>query len=340
MLASPDESTHRSLLADWLELKAIASPGGRVGFNTLLSAVALGEDEQRTDIAEEDRAEDQLIQRVQDELERRRKAVGKDYPFRIISHGRVLRFVTPVSKPGAVYLFCLFLSHAFDSPFVPKRLAPKLNNAVRNLFQACATVAAGGYVRGPAISFGWPRPDKTGFLKALQGVYKAFGDGKPHKTPRPGAPRMVKDNGVDVIAWRRTPDNLAGTHYLVGQVASGADWKDKSVKSERKQFHGFWFSESPVAQCNDAMFMPFGLAPDEASDGVPYEEVLDGYMKYLMLRYGNVFYRNRVTRSLAEGLRLVARGERKIERVADLDEVVQWVAAYQKRLKAAAQKAA
>jgi hypothetical protein len=328
------------LLADWLELKAIASLGGRVGFNTLLSAVALGEDEQRTDIADENRAEDQLIQRVQDELERRRRSVGKDYPFRIISHGRVLRFVTPVSKPGAVYLFCLFLSHAFGSPFVSKKLAPKLTNSTRDLFQACATVAAGGYVRGPAVSFGWPRPEKSAFLKGLRDVYKKFGDGKPHKVPRPGAPKKVKDNGVDVIAWRRTADRLAGTQYLVAQVASGADWKDKSVKAEREQFHLFWFSEPPAAQCNDAMFMPFALEPEETNDGTPYADVLDGHMKFVMLKFGTLFYRDRVARSLADGLRCFARGERQIERVADLDRVMEWVAAYQKRLKAAAQKAA
>lgn len=339
MLAAPEISTHRSQLADWLELKAIAAPGGRVGLNTLLSAVALGEDEHSSDIAEEDRVEDQFLQRVQDELERRRKSVGKDYPFRMVSHGRVLKFVTPVSKPGAVYLFCLFLSHAFDSPIVPKKLAPKLNNKIRDLFQACATVAAGGYVRGPSISFGFPRPEKTAFLKALHAAYRKFGDGKPHKTPRPGAPKMVKDNGVDVIAWRRTPDRLAGTVYLVAQVASGADWKDKSVKADRKQFHSFWFIEAPSSACTDAMFMPFGLEPDEA-DGMAYDEVLDGHMKYLVLKYGHLFYRSRVARSLADGLRLAGKGQKQIARVADLDAVVEWVVAYQKRLKAAAVKAA
>ncbi|MEZ5284994.1 MAG: hypothetical protein R2712_09340 [Vicinamibacterales bacterium] len=145
---------------------------------------------------------------------------------------------------------------------------------------------------------------------------------------------------MDVIAWRRTPDKLAGTHYLVGQVASGADWKDKTVKAYREQFHSFWFSEPPAATCNDAMFMPFPLEPEEANDGTPYEEVLDGHMKFLMLKFGNVFYRSRLARSLADGLRLVARGERKIQRVRDLDDVAEWVAAYRKRLKAAAEKAA
>lgn len=316
-------------------MKAITSRGGRVGFNTLISAVALAENEQREDIADEDRAEDQLVLRVQTELERRRKSVGKDYPFRIDSKGRALKFVTPMSKAGSVYLFCLFLSHAFDHTIVPKKLAPKLTNKIRDLFQACATVAAEGYVRGPSISFGFPRPDKTAFLKALQAAYRKFGDGKPHKKPRPGAPKKVKDSGVDVIAWRRTADKLPGTHYLVAQVASGADWKNKSVKPDREQFHSFWFKHPPASQATDAMFMPFGLEPEEADD-IAYDEVLTGYMQSVGHKYGVLFYRDRVARHLADGLRLVAKGERSIERVPDIEEIVSWVAKYQKRLRAAA----
>ncbi|MEZ5284995.1 MAG: hypothetical protein R2712_09345 [Vicinamibacterales bacterium] len=79
-----------------------------MGFSTLLSAVALGEDEQRSDIAEENRAEDQLILRVQDELERRRKAVGKDYPFSDHQPWAGAAIRRPARYREASGLFCLF----------------------------------------------------------------------------------------------------------------------------------------------------------------------------------------------------------------------------------------
>ena len=79
-----------------------------------------------------------------------------------------------------------------------------------------------------AISFGWPRPSGKRFSGTLKAVYKEFGDGKPHKTARLGASRAVKDNGIDVIAWRRQADRLPGTNIQIGQVVSGSNWKVKA----------------------------------------------------------------------------------------------------------------
>lgn len=335
MLAVPDESAPRTKIADWLELKAISSPDGRVGFGTLISATALTENEQEENIADEDMEEDRLVLAAQTEIARRLKNIGDDYPFRVDDSGRSMQFVAPATVAGSVYLFCLFLSHAFDRTIVPKALAPKVTNTTRDLFQACATVAAGGFVAGPAMSFGFPRPDGSTFLKALHRVYKIFGDGKPRKTPRAAAARRIKDNGIDIIAWRRSMDNLPCTLYLIGQVASGADWENKSVVPDRMHFHQYWFIDVPGSQPQDAMFMPFGLEPDDPKDGTPYEEVLKDYMQSIGYRYGNLFYRDRIAKYLADGLRLVAEGESDIERHKDLPKIVIWVNNYAARLRAA-----
>jgi hypothetical protein len=335
VLAVPDESTHRSKVADWLELMAISSPSRRVGFSTLVSASALAEDEQEEDIGDGDTLEDQLVLSVQAEIERRQDNIGEDYPFRIDDNGRAMQFVAPMSEAGFVYLFCLFLSHAADRTIMPKALAPKLTNEIRDLFQACATVAAGGFVQGPSISFGFPRPDGTSFLRALHRVYEIFGDGKPRKKPRAAAARNIKDNGIDIIAWKRSIDNLPGTLYLIGQVASGMDWKDKSVTPYRNHFHDYWFEHKPASQPHDAMFMPFELEPDDPDDGTPYDEVLTDYMQSKAHQFGSLFYRDRIAKHVAEGLELIAEGESGIERRSDLAKVVRWVKSYTKRLRAA-----
>ena len=335
MLAVPDESVHRTKIADWLELKAISSPDGRVGFGTLVSATALAENEQEENIGDEDSEEDELVLCAQGEIVRRLKNIGDDYPFRIDDKGRALQFVTPVSETGSVYLFCLFLSHAFDRTIVPKALAPRVTNKTRDLFQACATIAAGGYVQGPSMSFGFPRPDGATFLKALHRVYKLFGDGTPRKKPRAAAAKKIKDNGIDIIAWRRAIDNLPCTLYLIAQVASGADWEDKSVIPDREHFHKYWFENVPGSQPHDAMFMPFGLEPEDPEDGTAYEDVLKDYMQSVAYRYGTLFYRDRIARHLADGLRLIADGEAHIERRPDVVKIVRWVERYTERLRAA-----
>lgn len=336
MLAVPDETVHRTKVADWLELKAVSSPDGRVGFGTLISASALSEEEQPQDMADEDIKVDALVLSAQAEIIRRGNNTGEDYPFRIDDSGRAMQFITPVSNVGSVYLFCLFLSHAFDRTIIPKALAPKVTNATRDLFQACATVAAGGYVEGPSISFGFPRPNGRAFLKALHRVYKLFGDGRPRERPRAAAAKRIKDNGVDIIAWRRSIDSLPCTLYMIGQVASGADWVDKSVIPDREHFHKYWFEHVPGSQPQDAMFIPFGLEPEEPEDGTAYEDVLTDYMQNIAYRYGTLFYRDRIARYLARGIELVTQGEQHIERVSDIVKVVAWVTRYMEKLQATA----
>lgn len=335
MIAVPDESAHRSKIADWLEMKAISAPDGRVAFSTLISATAVAENEQAEDIGDEDIEEDELVLSAQGEISRRQNNIGEGYPFRIDNNGRAMQFVTPVSEVGSVYLFCLFLSHAFDRTIVSKALAPKVTNKTRDLFQACATIAAGGYVRGPSISFGFPRPDGATFLKALHRVYKLFGDGTPRKKPRVAAAKKIKDNGIDIIAWRRSIDGLPCTLYLIAQVASGADWEDKSVIVDRQHFHKYWFDVEPGSQAQDAMFMPFELEPEDPEDGTQYEDVLKDHMQSIGYRFGTLFYRDRIAKHLADGLQFIADGETAIERSSDLGKVVKWVENYTKRLRAA-----
>ena len=334
MLAVPDPSIHRTKKADWLELKALSSADGLIGFETLISATARAEDEQAENIGDEDVEEDELVLCVQAEIARRASNIGDDYPFRIDARGRTLQLLSPISEVGSVYLFCLFLSHAFDNTIVSKKLAPKVTNPIRDWFQACATVAAGGYVKGPSISFGFPRPDGAAFLETLHRVYQLFGDGKPRKRPRAAAAKKIKDNGIDIIAWRRPIDNLPGTVYLIGQVASGADWKDKSVIPDREHFHSYWFEEKPASKADDAMFMPFGLEPEDPEDGTPYEDVLKDYMASAVYKYGTLFYRDRIARHVSDGLRLIAEGETHIERRTDIVKIVRWVENYTKKLRA------
>jgi hypothetical protein len=335
MLAIPDTTVHRTKLADWLELNALSSPDGRIGFGTLVSANDLAREEQPEDIAEEDTSDEQFVLAVQSEIQWRHKLIGNDYPFQIDDNGQYMQVAADISNTGAAYLLCLFLSHAKDRTVVPRKLAPKITNGVRDLFQACATVAAAGFVRGTAISFGWPRPSRTNFLKALHRVYKLFGDGKPVERPRPAASRAVKDDGIDVIAWRPSIDNLAGTQYLLGQVASGEDWVDKSVVADSKHFHQYWFERQPGCQHQDAMFMPFCLEPPDADPAATYEEVLTDHMQSLGYRYGNVFYRYRIAKYVADGIQVHSTGQYTIERIKDLPKIARWVKRYRRRLLAA-----
>ncbi len=60
---------------------------------------------------------------------------------------------------------------------------------------------------------------------------------------------------------------------MVAQVASGANWKQKSVISDRAHFHDYWFQRKPASPVTDAIFMPYGLEPDLRNDSTAYDAV-------------------------------------------------------------------
>jgi len=333
VLSIPDRNAHKTKIADWLELNCVCAPDGHIGFGTLVSASDMSREEQPEDITEEDLWEDDLVTSAQDEISNRRKCIGDDYPFRVDEGGEAMELVQRPTQAGAVYLFCLFLSHAADRDIIPELLAPPVDNEARDLFQVCATVAAAGYVKGNAVSFGWPRPAGDEFLHALHRIYGLIGDGLPHAKPRPAAPAHVKDEGIDVIAWRPQPDGLAGMQYLLGQVASGNNWKGKSVAVDADAFHKYWFERPPATRHENAMFIPFCLDPQGHDEGATSQEDLVDHMQRLTNKYGTLIYRYRMAPHAAEGLRIHMRGGFTVERVDDLPKVINWVQTYSRTLR-------
>lgn len=335
MLSIPDLTEHVTMLADWFELKALLAPDGRVGFGTLISATDLDIEEQEEDIADEDLRQEGIVIAVQSVIAERRKVVGPaDYPFVVDDDGSAMQRVAAVTPVGSIYLFCLILSHAFDRTIIPEAHAPDITLEVRDLFQVCATVAAAGYVDGPAMSFGWPRPDSATFLDALKRIYGLFGDGKPHDDEPPGAPEQVKDDGIDVIAWKPSPDGLPGTQYLLGQVASGNDWDKKSVRTYIDMFHQFWFSRQPASPQTPAMFIPFCFRSKREEDAALTQENAVGKMQKLTAQFGVLFYRYRMPHYAAKGI--VASASHTVERIEELPKVEDWVKQYSDQLRAAA----
>jgi hypothetical protein len=199
---------------------------------------------------------------VLDELCSRASVLGEFYPFRIETRGQNWRLVhvedcdeAEAKAARACYVFCLLTSAIRDRRIQGAGVAP-LTLALPNHFQAIATAAAAGVLGGEVVSFGWPRPEGTAFMPALQSVAGMLGMGTPRDTAPLWSNGHEKDSGIDVIAWRDFADFQPGKLVLFGQVASGNNWTEKSVNSDTPRFLS-WFSEHPTKHYIPAIFIPF-----------------------------------------------------------------------------------
>ena len=263
----PERDAPSIEFADWIEVRAFLSLTGEALVDELSSHQDLEWDQPPSEPGAEDEAQEDVQARLAEQVLRRCDWLKGAYPFSMSPDGRFLR----VKKDDEwdigdlVYLFSLLVTHSTQSPIIPPELAPSKNEMItaRDLFQVCATLAAAGYCQGPAFSIGWPRPDGTSFLGKLHEIWKLFGDGKPKESLKPGNEK-VKDEGIDVIAWRPTNDRHPGTLYLLGQAASGRNWESKSILAQINLFHGDWFDDHPASQPTAAIFIPFMIDdPDE-----------------------------------------------------------------------------
>ena len=190
---------------------------------------------------------------------------------------------------------------------------------LREFFQYFATAALASELHGSAWSFGFPRPDGTGFLDKLVQIWQTLGDGIVAR--QRGAPQRPNDDQVDVFAARLQPDRLPGFPLAAAQVATGANAREKSLKGHLSAFKSRWFGSQPITEFLAYMIVPFATADNQFVDDVRV--------------MGNVLHRLRVPRRVAEAARLVEAGE-TVEGYDRLAEAAQWVADYRGRARAAA----
>ena len=175
-------------------------------------------------------------------------------------------------------------------------------------------------MNGRAWSFGHPRPDKTNFHTKLAEIWGVFRDGVLQAAV--GVPDRPQDDQIDVFAARLHPDGLPGFLLAAGQVATGNNWREKSLRHHlEKVFPSRWFGQQPVTIILCYHIIPFARPDDEFFDDC---RVL-----------GNVLHRLRVPHRVTEAQGLHDQGV-AIEAFDQLAVAVEWIKAYAARGAAAA----
>ena len=312
--------------ADFLELSAFFANDSTALVSDLVNQTGIGAADGHADLDEEMQSgEEDLVPSTVTRIESRRDTLSASaYPFDLDARGEVLTCnLAPDSLGHAAYILSLVLSNLRSvSPVLSDPgLHPDEREVVRlrEFFQFFATAAMASEIQGSAWSFGFPRPDGTGFLDKLAQIWQTLGDGFVAR--QRGAPRRRNDDQVDVFAARLQPDRLPGFPLAAAQVATGANAREKSLKGHLSAFKSRWFAPQPVTEFLAYMIVPFATADDQFVDDVRV--------------MGNVLHRLRVPRRVAEAAQLVEAGE-TVEGYDRLTEAVQWVADYRGRARAAA----
>lgn len=329
------EETHT--VCDWLELAVLSNEYSVYAFESLARFWDTLRNSEGKDPEGTDETEEAFIATIRMEIEERADLLGECYPFQFSTSGESLEFVEAnVTQGGWIYIFCLLISHPTQGAIFDGKYQPPITNEIRNYFQACATYAAAGELEGHSYAFGFPRPDHTGFLEKLAAIYMNFGEGTQvvDKVPK-GAPDRQKDAQIDVIAWRPSPDEAAGKLYMLGQVASGANWQAKTIKGGPiDSFHHVWFTRSPASTPTASMFVP-----------ICYGSIWDNSMRdavnHYSYEFGHIFYRFRIPQLAQKGINIAAKNANIIiERLADLELLIAWLQSQIKEMRRISREAA
>jgi len=310
-----------NLTADFLELSAFFAKTGSVPASEIKNAMDIGASEENLGVDEEMReGSEGIVSATVELIETRRGALGSAYPYKLDDAGDILEFEWRDDSLGqATYVLCLILSNLrSSSPILGGSTAHPDDAEVRELrqyFQYFATAALAAEIQGTAWSFGFPRPDHSSFLAKLTEIWQVIRDG--HVAAQVGAPARPKDDQVDVFAARPHPDRLPGFLLAAAQVATGDNWKEKSLRGHLSAFKSRWFGAQPVTDFIPYMIIPFARPDEEFIDDVR--------------TMGNVLHRLRVPRKVEEAEQLQKAGA-SIEAYDCLEEAVRWVADYRSRM--------
>lgn len=304
--------------ADWLEMKAMLSPRDKVAFADIersWEANRISEDE---DPSGGDVFYDQWLNERLDVIQRRMDLLGSAYPFEFCDNETALRFLgsAELVDGRAVYLLSLFLSVASNTIIFVNKLP--ITKWMRDTFQTCSGWAASGAIEGSSYVFGWPRSDGSNFVTALKHVYvnlMADGEILPRDTAPPGASGREKDGGIDVVAWKARIDKAGGKLHLLGQVASGANWRDKPITPYIDSLQKLWLTQQWILPPVHAMFIPFSIVPEP---GITYAE----QVRFHSATYGAIFYREVLAAYAQRGLELGRSGAVLCHRSSELATLI------------------
>lgn len=314
-VSAPLDSSTRAVLADWVELQALILDRP-IAEQRLIRSQAVQDEpdhgyvltELDTEPVEEEILEtgvDELSQRTYEELEYRARVLGDLYPFELtFEHGDWIlqrRKASDLSENAAheAYVCCLLIS-AMRTDLLPIPGAHDLLKRSAQILQIESYLCAAEILGGGAYWFGFPRPDHSNMLIAVQDLVRKMGLGDAPVERPLGLPRNAKDATVDIVAWRGFRDGQPAGVVAYGQVASGRNWESKPIGAYIEGNFIPWFTKAPSHHYIELLFVPV-LQHHKLGESLSedYREVAREEARLREMNFGVVIDRLRLTELMA-----------------------------------------
>jgi len=328
MLEPPGFSATPIDFAEWLELTALSRPNLTSGEGDLRSVLLGGPDDLAAydgDSEALEEAAESMVQAVFEELEKRSRWAGLGYPF-VIMGGSTITTRKGFRLRELAYLLSLLVS-LYKSLSKELRQSFPSADQLEDLFQACGTIAAAGFVLGSSLNFGFPRADGTSIYQKLKTLNELNNEGRVHLGWTEGVSTRPKDAGVDIIAWRTCPDKYPGQLYVLGQCATGVNWQDdKAPVVDYNKFHEDFWARAPHSPVISLTLVPYDLRSSISQS--LYDSLEEAYKWHrwsLGSAFGIVIDRFRLAYYFSRGLLLTREHSLTVEGVSELMQVRNWV---------------
>lgn len=305
---------------DGIELSAFFNEDSVVLISDLVNQTSIGTEEGTTELDREMKhGEEEIISGTVAQIKERRARLDSVYPFELDFDRNLLECKLSKNYGQIAYIVSLILSniHSLSPILSGSDLHPDEQDIrrLREFFQYFATTALAAEIQGRAWSFGFPRPDGSGFLAKLEQIWQILDDGRVQR--QIGAPKYPKDDRIDVFAARLHPDGLPGFLLAAAQVATGKNITEKSIKGHLDAFKSRWFNIQPVTDFIPYMIVPFSR---------PYGQFVDD-----VRTMGNMLHRLRIPLRVEEAAQLIEQDSVQIEGYDQLIEATEWIMDYRKR---------
>lgn len=253
----PNKKADAHELADCVEI--IALKQGQVSKIEIAELLNFGSD---GDIQLREIEEDETESFTDDawkEIERRIGYCGSNrYPFCINTSGNLVEFKNDRSDYEYLYLYLLIATrlnmqeHKINSGIDGTLLLEKISEKVAANYLG---ERSSSFLFGTSSNEAWARS----FGDRVESLCAALGEGDGFSPKDDYLNNAIKDDGLDVVAWKNFSDNGKAKLIAFGQCKTGTNWKNTLESLNTSGFVKRWFKSPTVVDPIKMFFLAEAL---------------------------------------------------------------------------------